>query len=136
MKNTTIEIDLELYKFIQSKLISFDEKPNDVLKRILKISDSLETNRENSKSIPPSGFTYKNVFFENGFEMRKITKGKIHTLIAQDGYFLLNGKKYTSPSSAGMSISNGAVNGWIYWEYKDEKSKLYRPIDYLRKKTS
>lgn len=60
--------------------------------------------------------------------------------IDNDGYILFLGRKYPSPSSAGMAVkeqcARGAtknVSGWDFWRYKDRDSGAMKPLKELKR---
>ena len=61
----------------------------------------------------------KGVRFPQGTQARAKYKGQLHLAEVRDGALMLNGKRYESPSSAAMAITNNKpVNGWTFWEVK------------------
>ena len=46
---------------------------------------------------------------------------------------MVNGKKFTSPSAAAMSITGSPINGWIFWEYRRPGETAWQIIKNLRK---
>ena len=57
------------------------------------------------------------------------------TLLNLNGEIDYNGKRYSSPSTAGQDASGWkACNGWKYWQFKDPTSGQWQLIDVLREK--
>lgn len=55
-------------------------------------------------------------------------------MLAEDGRIRYAGKEYGSPSEAGKIVSGWkAVNGWVFWEFRDPDSSKWRKIDALRR---
>jgi hypothetical protein len=141
---TTISIDLEVYKLIQTNLASFDETPNEVLRRLLNIE--MKPRNESKKemindigtfnnSVSQSGYiNWKGVNFRDGLKLRKKYQGKIINAEVKDGKFYCLGQFFDSPSAAGVHATGTSVNGWIFWEYLDENSGSWKLLDNLRKK--
>ena len=146
MDYTTISIDLEVYKLIQTNLNSFEETPNDVLRRLLKLNNiekdeenQLKTNERISKETETQPthtyINWKGVNFRNGLKLRKIYKGVKIEAEVKNGKFYCKGKYFDSPSAAGAYATNGtSVNGWIFWEYYDVLSNNWKLLDNLRNK--
>lgn len=146
MDYTTISIDLEVYKLIQASLNSFEETPNDVLRRLLKIDKitRTESNQIGYLEQPLSSkiedqpsnayFNWKGVNFRNGLKLRKMYKGKYILAEVKDGKFYCEGKFFDSPSAAGGYATGTAVNGWIFWEYYDVLSNQWKLLNNLRNK--
>ena len=56
-------------------------------------------------------------------------------LLDEQGRVRFKGKEYKSPSGAGKDASGWkSTNGWTFWQFYDEPSKSWQPIDELRKK--
>ena len=54
-------------------------------------------------------------------------------LLDEKGRIRFSGKEYRTASAAGKAASRGAsVNGWKFWQYYDQASHEWRPIDELR----
>ena len=112
----SIEIDFEVFKEITARRASENITPNDVLRDILGLSKRQIPKVDNQLAKRP--WTVKSVTFTHGAEFRSVYKGKTYHARVEDGALLLNGKRFTSPSAAAMSITGSAVNGWIFWECK------------------
>jgi len=64
-------------------------------------------------------------------------KGKKFTaLVTKKGLIKAGKKAFYTPSRAAFEIANikGAVDGWVFWKYKDPKTGELVPLDNLRKK--
>jgi hypothetical protein len=46
---------------------------------------------------------------------------------------VVEGKEYTSPSRAANAVTGQSINGWTFWEVKDETGKSKGNLDALRK---
>jgi hypothetical protein len=142
---TQIEIDLELFKYIENNRNDFSESSNSILKRKLGLSET-ENRVLNVKDVKAPGLTsssrekqsirmyYKGVPFYEGMRLRKILKGDLHNAIVRNGKIVFKGMSYDSPSAAGMAASGTSVNGWIFWDYYDEKTERWISLDDLRDK--
>lgn len=124
-----IEIDLEVWKMIQSNLIAFDESENDVLRRLLKIDKSTDSSaiKDDVK-----GYMDNNVLFPNGTVLKSFYNGKEYECKINNGKLYADGELCSSFSKAAMKFANSSTNGWMFWKYYDENSKKWIPISNLR----
>jgi hypothetical protein len=112
----TIEIDFEVFKAITFRRAAEDVSPNDVLRDVLGLpkKEAGKATLEGEQKARP--WTTKGVFFPHGTEFRATFKGQTYSATVRDGALVLNGRKFSSPSAAAVSITSNAVNGWIFWE--------------------
>ncbi len=133
--NTTIDIDLDVYKVLVQHSNYFDEPANDVLKRLLNLNGQVKHQTPQSAERNASGgLTTKGVYLRNGLKLRKNFKGSLHEATVHDGYIEFNNKRYTSPSGAAVKAAKGSVNGWRFWEFLDEKDNTWKTLETLRGK--
>ncbi|MCG7854114.1 MAG: DUF2924 domain-containing protein [Methanosarcinaceae archaeon] len=128
MEMTQIRIDLDVYKAIQQRLKSFNDNPNQVLRRIfeLKVADE-------SPSTPQGeGLYVKGVFLKNGLKMRKRFKGRTLEATVEGNSILYDGRRFNSPSGAAVYATGTSINGWRFWEYLDDNSGMWRSLSVLR----
>lgn len=132
---TTINIDLNVYKALVHHSNYIDEPANDVLKRLLNLNGEVkhQVTQPFEKNLS-GGLTTKGVFLRNGLKLRKHFKGTLYEATVHDGYIEFHNKKYTSPSGAAVKAANGSVNGWIFWEFLDEKDNTWKTLETLRTK--
>jgi len=130
MEMTQISIDLDVYKAIQQNLKSFNDTPNQVLRRILGLPKTEE------KSFMPQreGMYIKRAFLKDSLRLRKRFKGRMLEAIVENGTILYDGKPYPSPSGAAVAATGTSVNGWRFWEYLDDTSGVWKSLDVLRRK--
>lgn len=126
----SIEIDFEVFKEITARRASENVTPNDVLRDMLGLSRKLAPKIQNPDS--KTSWTVKGVTFPHDSEFRSTHKGKTYHAKVEDGALLLNGKKFTSPSAAAMSITGNAVNGWIFWECRRPGESNWKLLKNLR----
>ncbi len=113
----TIEIDFEVYKQLTLRRASEDVTPNDVIRELLGLpNEGKNTQKPQEKN--KKTWSTKGVSFPHGTHFRADYKGQTYNAVVENGSLLLNGKNYTSPSSAAISITGNSVNGWIFWECK------------------
>ena len=127
----TIEIDFDVFKEITVRRKHAGITPNDVLREVFGLEPRQEYLTQKAKTGKP--WVVKGVVFPHGTEFRSSYKGQIYYARVDDGSFLLNGKKFSSPSAAAMSITNNSVNGWKFWECKFPGNHNWQLIISLRK---
>lgn len=125
-----IKIDIEVYKYIIENTIDFDEQPNDVLKRLLKLTKS--SIRTSSNNLSQKTYTTGGVSMPVGLKLRKFYKNRHIEAEVVDGGIKYEDKLYRSPSAAGIAATETSVNGWIFWECFDEKNEEWKLLDNLR----
>ena len=130
-KKTKIEIDLEVYKMIVNNSNYINEPANDVLKRLL--NTKMEHVSEAAEQ-ETGGLTTKKVFLKNGMKLRKVFKGNILEAVVRNGFIEFKNKQFTSPSGAAVEAAQGSVNGWMFWDYFDDKSNTWKNLNSLRGK--
>ncbi len=111
----TIDVDFEVFKELTVRRRSEEMTENDVLRELFGLTKS---NREAPRSTNGTGAAWvsKGVAFPHGTEFRATYKGQQHTAVVKDGALSLNGKRFSSPSAAAISITGNPVNGWRFWE--------------------
>lgn len=136
MKNlTTIDIDLDVYKAIQNNLKSFEETPNEVLRRILEIDTECSDTKLNFTSPEISNqkyYIWKGTNFLVGLKLRKIYKQSLLQAEIRENGFFHDGIFFNSPSAAAGHATKTQVDGWKFWEYFDTKSNQWKLLDKLR----
>jgi hypothetical protein len=117
----TIEIDFDVHKRIELERANFAESPNEVLRRILGISQNSEV-----KSIdkPRKSWASDGTVLPHGTELRMIYNGIEYYGVIDDGMWLVDGEEYNSPSGAAGAVARTKrgkptpLNGWKYWFVK------------------
>lgn len=132
MATHTISIDEEIFRLIKDQMRSFDETPNDVLKRLLKKPTSTQNTELHLK--PVTFWPYGGASFPVGLQLRKEFKGQLFTAIVVKNGILVDGlETYDSPSAAAIAVAKVSVNGWRFWQYFDEQHKSWNYISELRR---
>lgn len=129
MDMSQISIDLDVYKAIQQRLESFNDTPNQVLRRVLKLGETEERIPEIKKG---QDMHIKGVVLKHGLKLRKRFKGSMLEAQVTNGKILFGGTMYPSPSGAAVAATGTSVNGWRFWEYCDENSGKWNALNRLR----
>ena len=133
-KAQTIEIELDVHKRIEAGRQSFQETPNDILRRLLGIGEP-EQLVIASKGRPWSG---KGVTLQHGTNLRMEYNGRRHTGVIENGEWVVEGKRFRSPSAAagGAALTRSgkhpSLDGWIYWQVKRPGDQSWITIRELR----
>ena len=132
MEQKQIQIDLEVYKALESLRLSFEESYNDILRR-----EFLPGVR------PPCGPDAKagglriaeDVYLKAGTRLRAFLKrsGRRFEAVIGDGGIEYEGGVYGTPSQAARAATGGTRNGWTFWEYFDEDLREWRGLNELRR---
>jgi hypothetical protein len=128
----TIQVSEEVYSYLLSQTKDFGETPDKVLRRLL-------LDKKAAKQQPPLDddaehvlLWWKGVKFPEGMQLRAKAKPNI-TGIIKNGYIVVNGKPFGSPSAAAVFANGGTpTNGWIYWEFLDYRRQRWVLLDNLR----
>lgn len=127
----TIEIDFDVYKKLTILRETEEVTYNDVIRRLLDLPQQKQETRQYKTSLK-SSLICKGVEFPEGTELKSHYKGRNYRAIVQNGFIILNGEKYKSPSPAAVSITNNSVNGWIFWDCKLPNSNRWITLKSLR----
>ena len=132
----SIEIDFDVHQKIELERKSFSETQNDVLRRLLGLNgNSTETRKRESGGRPWSG---KGVTLPHGTKLRMEYNGRQHNGIIEDGIWLVEDKRYSTPSAAasGVAVTKDGkrtnLDGWIYWHAKRPSDANWSAIRGLR----
>jgi len=128
VETTKIDIDLDVYKAIQQRFISFSDTPNEVLRRVF----GLEPTDNKPSNIQREGLYIQGVLLKNGLKLRRKYCGKLVEATVEKNHISYNGKEYTSPSGAARAVTENSVNGWVFWQYYDEKTRKWQILSKLR----
>jgi negative regulator of replication initiation len=130
---TTIEIDFDVFKALTIRRKYEEESYNDVLRELLELGPPKKITKSDRDIAQTGDWVVKGVRFPAETEFRTTIKGEIYHAVVKDGGLVLNGKKYNSPSLAGVSITDYAVNGWNIWECRMPGKSSWIRINTLRK---
>ncbi|WFU08597.1 hypothetical protein QA646_15035 [Rhizobium sp. CB3090] len=133
----TIEIDFDVHKRIELARQSFAETPNTVLRRLLQIEDQALAAQVTDTGGRP--WASKGVTLPHGTELRMEYNGRVHTGIIQNGAWLVEGDRYSSPSAAagGVALTKDDkrtnLDGWKYWHIRRPEETKWIAISSLRR---
>jgi len=131
----TIEIDFDIHKLIEAEKKGFSESDNIALRRLLKLSVQATAS---VSAAAGREWRDEGVTLPHGTEVRMTYNKRLHSGIIDDGQWLFEGVRYSSPSAAagGTALTKkGAktnLDGWKYWEAKLPGSSKWQPISKMR----
>ncbi len=128
---STINVDFEVFKELTFRRKSEVMTENEVLRDLLGMPNAVP--KSNGSSHTGTAWVSKGITFPHGTEFRATYKGQQFTASVQNGALVLNGKRYTSPSAAAISITNNSVNGWQFWECLQPGSTKWKSISAYRR---
>jgi hypothetical protein len=143
MENTrSIEIDFEVHQKIELERTSFEELPNDALRRLLGLGLKAQIAQTiNARDNLPIGRAWsgKGVTLPHSTELKMEYNGSVHLGTIDDGIWMVEGTQCKSPSDAASAVAKTrggrttSLNGWIYWQVKRPTDRKWVRIDALRK---
>ncbi|MFN6935404.1 MAG: hypothetical protein ACK4NZ_09650 [Tsuneonella sp.] len=132
---TTIEIDFDVHKTIELNRSSFAETPNDVLRRLLGLTNAPAQATTTGKS-----YKYQNLELPHGTEARMTYNNVGYTARIDNGFWITeDGQRHKSPSGAASAVavtkSGGRtkLDGWGYWLVKKPGSSDFIQLNDLWK---
>ena len=130
---TTIDIDFDVFKALTLRRSSEEVSYNDVLRELLGLGLKSASPPAAGQASADGDWVAKGVRFPNGTEFRAIYKGQTYYGKVEAGAFVVEGKRYRSPSPAGVAITGNPVNGWVFWECRLPGKSSWQMIKLLRK---
>ena len=145
----TIEVDFEVHKAIEVERRSFDERANDVLRRLLRLPENpADKLRNNEPGITVddqidalgegAAWRGKGVVLPNGTKVRMEYNGTLYQGEIKGGRWDVGGQIFKTPSAAAGALAmtrNGTrtkLNGWIYWEVLKPGEQRWVKLEQLR----
>ncbi len=128
----TIEVDFEVFKELTVRRESESMTENDVIRLLLGLDDQASETTAGNETTGGNPWVCKGVAFPHGTEFRATYKGQMYTGLVAEGALVVQGKRFTSPSSAAVSITGNPVNGWRFWECLLPGKKHWKVIAELR----
>jgi len=108
-----ITIDFDVFKAITARRASENVTENDVLREVFEL---LPRAAKSENATRGGDWISKGVRFPVGTDFRANYKGQAYTGRVEGGALVVDGERYSTPSSAAMSITRSSVNGWAFWE--------------------
>lgn len=122
-----IECDFEVWQALTARRKSREHSLNDVLREMLVLPMTSTTAEDDGP-----GWTWKGVNLPNGTELRAEYKGREYTAKIVRNEWIQDGKVMNSPSQAAFHITDGGVNGWIFWQAKTPNRGDWLMLDVIR----
>ncbi len=136
----SIEIDFDVHKIIESARNSFSETPNEVLKRLLGLGTKTQAKGKEMEGIAQGRpWARKGIELPHGTKLRMNYNGSSYQGYINDGAWIVEGKKYSSPSGAAVAVAitkdgeHTQLNGWNYWEARLPGFARWKKINSIRK---
>jgi len=153
----SIEVDFDVHKLIELERNSFEESPNEALRRLLKLPPipqataamSAPTATIKSESAPQPAVQVNRTigsrpWIDSGVTLPHGTKLRMYYGRATfegevvDGTWVVEGKSYDTPSGAACTLATTrkgkktSLNGWKYWEVRRPGETQWSLIEYVR----
>lgn len=128
----TIDVDFDVYKQLTVRRATEDVSYNDVIRELLGLEQTKAVISSETASTSDD-WVAKGVRFPVGTEFRANYKGQMRAARVENGALVLNGQRFDSPSSAAVSITHSAVNGWRFWECRLPGKSSWQLIESLRR---
>ena len=142
----SIEIDFEVYQRIEAARKGFEDTQNAALRRLLAI-ERTDTSRqpgpgdkvEGGTGREPRPWFGKGVTLPHGTLVRMDYNGRVYSGSIDDGWWLVEGKRFKSPSGAASGVAvtgrgdKTRLDGWKYWSVKLPASDVWHHISTLRR---
>lgn len=132
METKQIQIDLDIYRALETLRQSFEETYNDILRReFLPNVQGFCENKDMGGLLIRDG-----VILKAGTQLRHIAKrsGRQYAALVRDGGIEYDGRLYHSVSKAAIAAAGTSRNGWLFWEYFDADLNQWVVLDRLRGK--
>jgi hypothetical protein len=140
MQVRPIEIDVEVFRFLEGRRTSFTQTHNDILRDLAGLSAVKATTSMDTRNAGDQGsWSWKGVTLPNGTKLRMSYNGQTHSGEIAQGAWHVGGAIFRTPSAAAGSVARSkkgspvSLDGWEYWEIKKPDSDRWTPIDKLRK---
>jgi len=139
MQLRPIEIDVDVFRFLESRRTSFAQSHNDILRSIAGLPSIDAQSNGASTAEVTGGWTWKGVTLPNGTKLRMNYNGRSHTGEIMQGAWHVGGAIYRTPSAAAGGVARSkkgapvSLDGWEYWEIQKSESSRWIKISELRK---
>jgi hypothetical protein len=140
MQLRPIEIDVEVFRFLESRRTSFTQTHNDILREVAGLPPvKASTINDSTKATADGGWSWKGVELPNGTKLRMSYNGQTHSGEIMQGAWHIGGAIYQSPSAAAGGVARSkkgrpvTLDGWQYWDVQKPESDRWVRITKLRK---
>jgi hypothetical protein len=139
MQLRSIEIDIDVFRFLESCRTSFVQTHNDILRSVAGLPPINAGSNGASATNATGGWSWKGVALPNGTKLRMSYNGQTHTGEIVQGAWHVGGAIYRTPSAAAGGVARSkkgtpvSLDGWGYWEVQKPDSNRWLKIDELRK---
>ena len=123
-KQTTIVIDLDVFKSLHGHINYINEPLNDVLRRLLGLNQKTSEKNEIATTEAKMYTGIKGVLFPIGMKLTGKYKGDTYEAVIVRGGMQVGTRFFSSPSGAANSFSYGATDGWKFWHFTDKDGLL------------
>lgn len=140
----SIEVDFDVHQRIEAARTSFEESPNEALRRLLNIPHPKTVVKDASLSrrlLEVRGaraWSDGGATLDHGTELQMNYDGEVFSGRVVDGEWEINGSRYTTASGAACALISEKrgkktnVNGWLYWQYKRPGETRWATLQSLR----
>lgn len=91
-------------------------------------------------AVTPDGtsFRTREASLPVGLRLRKVFKGQERRATVEQHGIRIEGENrvFLSPSLAAVAVTGYNTNGWVFWEYLDQATQSWKPLDQLRQAES
>jgi hypothetical protein len=103
-------------------------------KDVFQVPKNLDTVESNSQKNPIDDLPWivDGLAFPKGTEFRGQYKGYVYYGKVNSGALMMNGKAFSSPCAAAMTITRSAVDGWLFWDCKPPGASTWIDIHTLK----
>jgi hypothetical protein len=140
MQLRPVEVDVEVYRFLESRRTSFSQTHNDILRDLAGLQPVKSSpSNGGSNGTDQGAWSWKGVTLPNGTKLRMSYNGQTHSGEIIQGAWHVGGAIYRTPSAAAGGVARSkkgspvSLDGWGYWEIKRPDSDRWVQIDKLRK---
>lgn len=139
MQLRPIEIDVDVYRFLESRRTSFSQTHNDILRSLAELPPINGQADGTSTANATGSWSWKGITLPNGTKLRMSYNGQTHSGEIMQGAWHVAGAIYRTPSAAAGGVARSkkgapvSLDGWEYWEIQKPDSNRWTKIAELRK---
>lgn len=139
----TIEIDQQLFERLQNLAEPLVDSPSSVIQKLLDHWEQNPPSATQGDSIPrPWWVSSRGERLPVDLKLRATYNGHTYHAVVRPKGIFFESEIFTSPSAAAIHAKNlegltGAAantNGWSFWEYFDEETESWKPLQNLRRR--